>query len=573
MQTFLAAAARVMARCNVLWLGWTSLAVYVLLALLSQRFRNTGAPAERPLLAVLGLFSAASLLYLVSLAAAVLQSAQTDDGPSGKRRRPAITFQRLLAFAVLFRLVMLVSVPIQEIDYFRYLWDGRVLWEGGNPYQFSPAEIDVADRDSPAALAEVARLSGASDSIHEIFSRVHHRHVPTIYPPLAQFVFAGCAALTPLDAPLWAHLTVLRLALLGADVLILFVMRGLLRMVGLSDAWTLAYGWCPLAIKETINSAHLDPLAVLWTLIALYLLIRAARRPAGAGNLPAWIAAGAALGLAVLAKSYPVILIPLVFTYALARVRWRALTMLATCVAVVVAGYLPFVEWSAGQRLQPADDRAVAPLPPAGTDAERHSPLTGLGTFLSTWQMNDLLFMIVHENLRRPLRDIDRPFVVVPRTWRAALERDGDAWLERAGLPPGTEPAFALTQAVMGTVLLGLVAWWSWRVYRQAAALALLRGAFLVLAWSWLLASAQNPWYVLWFLPLVPFARCRSWLLIACLPLIYYLRFWMTYRGMVDAQTGECTTFDFGLVWAEHGIVLAALAVESWLRRAGGRAV
>ena len=92
----------------------------------------------------------------------------------------------------------------------------------------------------------------------------------------------------------------------------------------------------------------------------------------------------------------------------------------------------------------------------------------------------------------------------------------------------------------------------------------------LVRAWAWLSSSAQSPWYVLWFLPLMPFARCRSWFLVPCLALLYYLRFWLIYQATSTAPTGECPAFDFGWVWLEHGLVLAALAAESWLRGPGG---
>jgi hypothetical protein len=138
-------------------------------------------------------------------------------------------------------------------------------------------------------------------------------------------------------------------------------------------------------------------------------------------------------------------------------------------------------------------------------------------------------------------------------------------------LAPGIDPAFVVTQIVMGSLLLGLLIGSAWWVYRSPEPLVLLRGAFLVLAWAWLLNSVQNPWYVLWFLPLMPLARCRSWFFMPCLALAYYLRFWLVFQGEWTAATGECPVFDYGWVWFEHGLVLGALAVEIWIRRHRGR--
>ena len=74
---------------------------------------------------------------------------------------------------------------------YRYLWDGRVVLSGLNPFHHTPAEIDRLGPESAAdsALGRLWRLSGRSVPVRTIFERVHHREVPTIYPPASQAVF------------------------------------------------------------------------------------------------------------------------------------------------------------------------------------------------------------------------------------------------------------------------------------------------------------------------------------------------------------------------------------------------
>ena len=541
--------------------GLFTLAIYAAVAWLSFQFQYDGARSERPILGVLALFALACLLYLLSLALIARAARRSGETSAAESDPRASAFRGVLLFSILFRLVLLFSVPIQEVDFYRYLWDGRVLWQGLNPYRFAPAQIDDGGVDAPPELSELAAVRDASGPVKEIFERVHHRQVPTVYPPLAQALFAVCAAITPAAAPLWLHVLLLKLLVLVVDVAILFSMRGLLRQVGMPDAWCLAYGWCPLAIKETANSAHIDGLAVLLVLVTLQLLLKTARSQSVArSSVGPWAVAGGCLGLAILSKTYPVVLLPVVMSFALARIGWRAVVPLIVCVVVVTAGYLPFLDHPAVP--VPAAD----PFSGAPPIVDRQQPWSGLETFLTQWQMNDLLFMVVHENLRMPGDEPRRWFVATSGPWRTRINGRIEASLASNGLRTDVDPAFLLTQVLMGTLVVALSLWWAWQVFRKPEALVLLRSAFLVLAWAWLLSSAQNPWYVLWFLPLMPFARCRSWFLVPCLALLYYLRFWLIYRAAATGPTGECPAFDFGWVWFEHALVLAALAAESALR-------
>lgn len=133
--------------------GCGLLAVFFLVSRLSARFQYGQGHAERPILAFVCWLMLAVLLHF-----AVLWIMLRDE-----RRGLASAFEQrscrwelawLLLVFVGARVLLFDSNPIQEIDYARYLWDGAVLANGGNPYQYAPQELDTGEAHSP----EIERL-------------------------------------------------------------------------------------------------------------------------------------------------------------------------------------------------------------------------------------------------------------------------------------------------------------------------------------------------------------------------------------------------------------------------------
>ena len=50
-------------------------------------------------------------------------------------------YRMLVGLAVIFRLVFLFALPNLSQDYFRFIWDGRLIAEGWNPYRYIPNEL------------------------------------------------------------------------------------------------------------------------------------------------------------------------------------------------------------------------------------------------------------------------------------------------------------------------------------------------------------------------------------------------------------------------------------------------
>jgi hypothetical protein len=214
----------------------------------------------------------------------------------------------LVAFAA--RLVLVPSPPDLSGDINRYVWDGRVQAAGINPYRYAP--------DDP-------RLAALRDPV--VHPDINHIDDPTIYPPVAQGVFAGLHQVG-LDT-----VTRVKLAFSVVDVVSVLLIGVLLARIGRPPVWSLLYGWHPLGVMEVGRSGHVDAVAVLLLLAALVAV--AGRRRDGLGGV--LLAAGA------LVKPSVAAVLPAVAGRG--RRVWR---LPAAFAATVALAYLPYLGVGAG---------------------------------------------------------------------------------------------------------------------------------------------------------------------------------------------------------------------------------
>ena len=201
-----------------------------------------------------------------------------------RRREEPFPVGRLILWAVVFRLCGLAGGPFYEDDFYRYLWDAYRFATTGTPYGAAPEEFFV-DPGIPVPFQGV--LDG-----------INYPELPTIYGPTTQLVFLLGYWLQP------GSVTVLQAILVGVDLVTVAL---LLRLT--TPANVLLYAWCPLVVKEIAFTAHPDGAGVC-LLLAAIVLARNNR----------WRSAAVCLGLAAGAKTFGLVLAPLVL--ARGRVRY-----------------------------------------------------------------------------------------------------------------------------------------------------------------------------------------------------------------------------------------------------------
>jgi alpha-1,6-mannosyltransferase len=211
----------------------------------------------------------------------------------------------ILGVALVCRLQVVFAEPFLSSDIYRYVWDGVVQHAGISPYRYVPGD---------AALSFLRGVNA------EVFAHINRRdYAHTIYPPCAQMLFYLVTWVSP-------TVTAMKLAMVGFEGVTAAALIALLRRMGKRPAQVLLYAWCPLLVWEVAGSGHLDSAAMAF--IALALLARMRRR--------AWLT-GVLLGVAVMLKFYPLVLLPALW--------WRgdekgsAWKMPAGLAAVVAVGY------------------------------------------------------------------------------------------------------------------------------------------------------------------------------------------------------------------------------------------
>ena len=117
-----------------------------------------------------------------------------------------ISWKGVVLLALLFRATLFLTTPTLSDDIFRYVWDARVQSSGINPYTYEPKSEHLAHlRDQ------------------EIYPRINHPEISTIYPPFAQMVFLACYKVLP--SP-WTIKAVMVLA----EAMLAWFLLGLIRL-------------------------------------------------------------------------------------------------------------------------------------------------------------------------------------------------------------------------------------------------------------------------------------------------------------------------------------------------------
>ncbi len=208
----------------------------------------------------------------------------------------------ILGIAAAMRAAVLLAPPYLSTDIYRYVWDGRVIAAGINPYRYIPTDPHLAALRDPDIFPNINR----------------NNYAPTIYPPAAETLFFAVTRISE-------RLVAMRAAMVVLEAAAVALLLALLARSGRPATRIIVYAWHPLPLWEFAGSGHIDALIVACVALALW------GRQRGSFSI-----AGLALAGGVLAKFYPATLLPALWR----RWDWR---LPAVFTAAVILAYLPFV--------------------------------------------------------------------------------------------------------------------------------------------------------------------------------------------------------------------------------------
>lgn len=228
-----------------------------------------------------------------------------------------LSFKQLSYLALGFRLVLVASVPNLSNDFYRFIWDGRMILEGLNPYLTTP-ELFLQG-NSAALIHEGERLYKGMGMLNG-----HHY---TCYPPINQIGFIIPALFY--SENIFGSTIIMRLCIIAGDIGVWWIGPKIFTHFGWNPKRIFLYLLNPFIILELTGNLHFEGLMIFFLLWSIYLLLK---------NKWQWSAVVMALSIGV--KLIPLIFLPLL----LRRLGFKKMVIYCLiCIGFCSLLFLPFL--------------------------------------------------------------------------------------------------------------------------------------------------------------------------------------------------------------------------------------
>ena len=196
----------------------------------------------------------------------------------------------LLAAGVLFRLLFLMDMPALSDDIFRFVWDGRLLLNGIEPFAQLPSYyMQAGSPDVPGITTS-------------LFAQLNSPDYYTVYPPIAQDIFWIAVSIFPNS--ILGSAMVMRIFIIMAECGSMWLLLALLKGHKMDLNKSLIYILNPLVIIELTGNLHFEGIMIFFLLLSIYFF--------DLGKL--WPSA-LFMALAISTKLIPLIFLPIFFRY------------------------------------------------------------------------------------------------------------------------------------------------------------------------------------------------------------------------------------------------------------------
>ena len=162
-----------------------------------------------------------------------------------------------LGAAILYRAVLFFSLPSLSDDFYRFIWDGRVIAAGFNPFTDVPSHYMALDTPVEGLNAR-------------LFEKLNSQDRFSSYPPVCHLIFWLSAELSP--SSIFGSVLTMRSILFLFEVATLWLLTQLIRHVNLPKRSVLLYALNPLVVLEITGNLHFEGVMVFFLMLALFFL-------------------------------------------------------------------------------------------------------------------------------------------------------------------------------------------------------------------------------------------------------------------------------------------------------------
>ena len=204
-------------------------------------------------------------------------------------------FWLLTGIGITFRLLFIAILPNLSQDFYRFIWDGRLISQGISPYLFTPENyIEDASNSFGVIINQAQELYNGMGSLNgSHFSN---------YPPINQLCFSIASVFT--EKSILGSAVLLRFIIILADLGILFIGKKLLLKLHLNPNQIFWYFLNPFIIIELTGNLHFEGVMLFFLIASLYLL-----------HQKKWLGSACLLGISVSVKLIPLLFIPLYYRW------------------------------------------------------------------------------------------------------------------------------------------------------------------------------------------------------------------------------------------------------------------
>ena len=185
------------------------------------------------------------------------------------------------------RVILLFSMPVLSDDYFRFIWDGRLLNSGINPFESLPETF--LDQNIPGVD-------------QDLYQNLNSTEYFTIYPPLNQLLFWFSVWLFPNS--LTGAVTVMRIFIMAADIGNFLIIRRMAEFRKISPNVAFIYFLNPLVMLEFTGNLHFESVMIFFILLSILFLERQKT-----------VGSAISIAMAILSKLLPVMYMPAMLKY------------------------------------------------------------------------------------------------------------------------------------------------------------------------------------------------------------------------------------------------------------------